>query len=111
MYLSGEPVDIVLDDYIPCFDNDQQPCFTKTKGPEIWVPIIEKAYAKLNGSYDNIIAGICSQALSSLTGAPCSNFVHKYTPNIIDLIHEGEQKNFIMCTGSNSVPNKWEDIS
>lgn len=71
LYLTGEPIDVVLDDLIPCFDHNQKPCFTKTNGNEIWVPLLEKAYAKLNGSYDNIIAGICSQSLSALTGAPC----------------------------------------
>jgi len=46
-----------------------------------------------------------------LTGAPTENYLHKTTANIIDLIYEGDQKSYIMCAGSNSVPNKWEDIS
>ena len=38
---------------------------------EIWAMIIEKAYAKLYGSYQNIIGGFVDEALADLTnGAP-----------------------------------------
>jgi len=60
LYILGEKINIVLDDQIPCTDWDQKPAFTKMKQREIWVCLLEKAYAKLHGSYDNTIAGLCS---------------------------------------------------
>ena len=35
---------------------------------EFWVPIVEKAFAKMHDCYENIIAGIPSDALVDLTG-------------------------------------------
>ncbi|GIQ82801.1 peptidase C2, calpain family [Kipferlia bialata] len=58
---------IVIDDYLPCLHG--QPAFARSaeKG-ELWVSFIEKAYAKLHGSYAAIIGGITSDALTDLTG-------------------------------------------
>jgi hypothetical protein len=35
-----------------------------------WVPLIEKAWAKLNGNYNNILSGTFSEAMKTLTGVP-----------------------------------------
>jgi len=34
----------------------------------LWVPLIEKAYAKLHGCYESLISGFIDDALSDLTG-------------------------------------------
>jgi hypothetical protein len=38
---------------------------------EFWVPLVEKAYAKLHLSYDTIENGLISDALVDLTGEVC----------------------------------------
>ena len=46
--------------------------FAHTKSAEIWVMLLEKAYAKLYGGYWNIgNGGVPGLALKDLTGAPC----------------------------------------
>ena len=46
---------------------------SKAHGNELWVILIEKAYAKLHGSYERIGRGMVHEALRDLTGAPSFN--------------------------------------
>lgn len=71
MNVFGEWVNIVIDDYIPVKGN--QPAFSRAHGPELWVLLLEKAYAKIYGSYEIIEGGNPAIALSDLTGAPYEN--------------------------------------
>lgn len=61
--------EVIVDSYIPVDSNDE-PVMAKAHGPELWVIILEKAYAKLNGGYLNIQNGRAEDALFDLTGAP-----------------------------------------
>lgn len=47
---NGEWIDVIVDDYIPCYFNGG-PIFTRGNGNELWVLLLEKAYAKLHGDY------------------------------------------------------------
>ena len=42
--------ELTIDDYMPCA-LDGAPLFTRTHGNELWVQLLEKAYAKLHGGY------------------------------------------------------------
>ncbi len=66
---NGEAREVVIDDYFPCHSYGEC-CFTKAKGNELWVLILEKAWAKLHGSYERIEAGLAHNVMRDLTGAP-----------------------------------------
>ena len=68
LYKNGEHREIIMDDYIPC--DDGEPCFSAANGNELWVIILEKAWAKLHGSYERIEAGFAHEGMRDLTGAP-----------------------------------------
>jgi len=59
---------VVMDDYLPTVDGRVH--FARPVGKELWVCMIEKAYAKVNSSYCNIIGGWPAAVLKNLTGAP-----------------------------------------
>ena len=52
-YVNGVEKVVVVDDYLPV-DSDGMPAFAKSKVPELWICLLEKAWAKLNGSYHAI---------------------------------------------------------
>lgn len=66
----GEWREVLVDDFIPCSDKQGGPIFTAGKENELWVPLLEKAWAKLYGSYARIEVGIPLELLHDLTGAP-----------------------------------------
>jgi hypothetical protein len=61
---------ILVDDYLPVVGS--KPSFAKCVDDpaELWVSLLEKAYAKLHGSYAAITGGDALQALQDLTGYP-----------------------------------------
>ena len=62
---------IIVDDSFPCSGPTAGPAFSKSNGPELWVLLLEKAWAKIHGSYEKIELGLTKDVLRDLTGAPC----------------------------------------
>jgi calpain-15 len=94
---------ILLDDYIPCSSKSKKPIFTDTNGPELWVALLEKAWAKVYGSYARIDAGLTRECLHDLTGAPTKYYLtgdSRRNEEIWKDISFGEQNNFVMTCGS-----------
>ena len=61
---------VVVDDCFPCTQNGQL-VFTQAKRRQLYVPLIEKACAKVFGSYDALRSGTLMEGLQLLTGAAC----------------------------------------
>lgn len=56
--INGIPKEIVLDDYIPVYSPSNRPVFCKISHKEMWMVLLEKAYAKVKGSYGNIVNNV-----------------------------------------------------
>lgn len=68
-YKNGEPRIVVVDNIVPIHPLSCKPAFGRSSDPkEMWVSLLEKAYAKLHGSYEAIIGGFTDEALADLTG-------------------------------------------
>lgn len=59
---------ITVDENLPCNPN-KGPAFAQSVAGEMWVPLIEKAYAKYVGSYDKLSGGWPALALEAMTGS------------------------------------------
>ena len=67
----------MVDDYFPFNEKKNDWAFSRSSSEkEIWVLLLEKAWAKVNGSYQRIEGGTTGEALPALTGAPSDFFYH-----------------------------------
>lgn len=88
---------------VPCekHGNEESPAFSKSNGSEIWVLLLEKCYAKMYGTYENIEAGQTIEAIKDLTGAPGKSIKNTGDLNLIwDFILTNERKNYVLTCGS-----------
>ena len=100
---------MVIDDTFP--SRDGVPAFSKTKNNELWVLILEKAWSKINHTYENTVTGFASEALRCLTGAPVEFFNHEYTEDLWNQILEADKRNYIICASAGKPSITIEDYS
>jgi hypothetical protein len=103
--INGLWKEIVLDEFVPMITQGKglEFAFSKAIEDELWVSMIEKAYAKAYGSYQRIDGGVTYEALRDLTGAPYEIFSKEALSNI-DLIwsklREADHKDYIVCAST-----------
>ena len=96
MYKSGYELEVVVDDQICC--KHSNPYFAHPKKYELWVPLVEKAWAKTRGNFSRTIGGLGNQAMSDLTGAPSKCYRVPNFDDIFDRIKRAVDKNFMITT-------------
>ncbi|EGD72049.1 hypothetical protein PTSG_00065 [Salpingoeca rosetta] len=108
---NGEWWLIRLDDYFPCLPG-QGPVFSRSHGNELWVLLLEKAFAKICGCYDMLRGGLACEALMDITGCPTRDFKmdETGTEDLWEMLKaEDERDNIMTC----SVPgeDKWSNVA
>ncbi len=76
LYVDGEFKTITIDDYFPCIVGTNVYYFTRPANFEFWPLLIEKAWAKVNGGYLNIINCWPGDFFTALTGFTFDELVH-----------------------------------
>ena len=67
-FIDGEKQIVIVDDYFPVDKNTKMLTYAKANKNQIWVALLEKAWAKINGGYINIISGRIFEALEFMIG-------------------------------------------
>ena len=111
MCITGIWEEIILDDQFPVTTYDKKPAFNSSKSEELWVMLLEKAWAKVNGGYNNIVGGLIREVLHDLTGAPAITFfTGEGTPDSHwKTLLVGERNNFIMACGTSDIGGTGDD--
>ncbi|XP_060725428.1 calpain-2 catalytic subunit-like [Tachysurus vachellii] len=96
----GKWVDVVIDDKLPTIDGQLIFVHCKTRN-EFWPALLEKAYAKVCGSYADLHGGLISEALCDFTGGVYITLRLKADhPEHWALLHRAETYRSCMGCGS-----------
>ena len=112
LFINGKPQIVIVDDYLPVKKGTNELVFAKSKKNEIWISLLEKAWAKVNGGYANIIGGTPTEALEFLTGFNCLSYdmenkdnddLNEYKMEIVKQLQNCDIENSIIaCTTTSS---------
>lgn len=83
--VNGTWQDVIVDDSLPCYSGTSNLAFARNKMEDgkgyIWLPLLEKVWAKLNGNYDRIIMGTIDLGFIHLTGVASTSIKHEEKTN------------------------------
>lgn len=113
-YINGEATPVIVDDHFMFSDNGR-PNFAQFTQGKFWVSIIEKAWAKILGSYERIISGYTADPSNTFTGYPSRCFQHHRgdeneidNDEVFDILQNYEQKGFALTCSSKHKPTEAE---
>jgi len=106
-YINGMKKLILIDDYLPCITKQgyKQFAMGKSEEDEIWVALIEKAFAKINGSYirmgtggsPNEVFDVCTEAFSEEI-----KVTYNQRDELWNKLIDGFDKGFVMTAGTSA---------
>ena len=113
-FIDGEKQIVIVDDFFPADKTTKELVYARANKNQIWVILLEKAWAKINGGYINIISGRVYEALEFLIGrgSILYNFEDKEGDDLINLkrkiiknIQLADKKDCVISCSTKDDPN------
>ena len=111
-YINGQWKLILIDDYFPARNTSfKKFAFAYSSSKEIWVPLLEKAWAKINGCYAKVGAGGLPNEVFDICSEAFNEYIlikNKNKDLLWKEIFEGEKKNYMMTAGTTKNTNNFK---